>query len=78
MAKTHSMHAAKTNLSRLVQRASRGEDVVITRGKTPVARLVAVTLEPTARVFGAMKGRAKVTAAFFDPLPDANLKTWSE
>lgn len=78
MAKSHSMHAAKTNLSRLVQRAARGEEVVISRGKTPVARLVAVTLEPTARVFGAMKGRAKVTAAFFDPLPDAELATWGE
>jgi len=78
MAKSHSMHAAKTNLSRLVQRAARGEEVVISRGKTPVARLVAVTLEPTARVFGAMKGRAKVTDPFFDPLPGANLKTWSE
>ena len=78
MATSHTIHSAKTNLSRLVQPAARGEEVVITRGKTPVARLVAVTLEPTARVFGAMKGRAKVTAAFFDPLPDANLKTWSE
>jgi len=78
MAKSHSMHAAKTNLSRLVQRAARGEEVVISRGKTPVARLVAVTLEPTARVFGAMKGRAKVTAAFFDQLPDAELAAWGE
>ncbi len=72
------MHAAKTNLSRLVQRASRGEDVVITRGHTPVARLVAVAGEAPARRFGAMKGRAKVTAAFFDALPDAELKAWGE
>jgi len=78
MAKSHSMHAAKTNLSRLVQRAARGEDVIIARGKTPVVRLVAVTAETPARVFGAMKGRAKVTAAFFDPLPDAELAAWGE
>ena len=78
MAKTHSMHAAKTNLSRLVLRASRGEDIVITRGRTPVARIVAMTTEAPARQFGAMKGRAKVTAAFFDALPDAELKAWGE
>jgi prevent-host-death family protein len=78
MAKSHSMHAAKSNLSRLVKRAARGEDVVITRGTTPVARLVAIAAVTPARTFGAMKGRAKVTAAFFDPLPDAELSAWGE
>ncbi len=78
MAKSHSMHAAKTNLSRLVQRASRGEDVIITRGSTPVARIVAMVADIPARQFGAMKGRATVTAAFFSALPDAELKAWGE
>jgi antitoxin (DNA-binding transcriptional repressor) of toxin-antitoxin stability system len=35
MQKAHSMHAAKTQLSRLVKRAERGEDVIIARGSTP-------------------------------------------
>lgn len=72
------MHAAKSNLSRLVKRAARGEDVVIARGNTPVARLVAVSSSRPERRFGAMKGRAKVTAAFFDPLPNAELDAWGE
>jgi prevent-host-death family protein len=37
------MHEAKTQLSRLVERALSGEDVVITRHGTPVVRLVPVT-----------------------------------
>ncbi|HVZ23591.1 MAG TPA: type II toxin-antitoxin system prevent-host-death family antitoxin [Vicinamibacterales bacterium] len=71
MAKTHSIHAAKTNLSRLVEQAERGEEVVIARRATPVARLVRLRPPRTARRFGAMRGRAKVTRSFFEPLPAA-------
>ena len=78
MAKPHTVHAAKTNLSRLIKRANRGEDVVIVRGRTPVARLVAITTEPPVRRFGAMKGRATVTAAFFDALPASELAAWEK
>jgi prevent-host-death family protein len=75
--KLHSIHAAKTNLSRLVERASAGEEVVIARGNTPVVRLVPVDAVPAGRRFGAMRGRAKVTAAFFEPLPPEELRAWS-
>jgi len=37
------IHAAKTHLSRLIEAALAGEDVVISRGSTPVVRLVPVT-----------------------------------
>jgi prevent-host-death family protein len=36
------VHAAKTNLSKLIEAALAGEDVIIARGKTPVARLVPI------------------------------------
>jgi len=75
MAKVHSIHAAKTNLSRLVERACAGEVVVIARGKKPVVRLVN-DAEPVARRFGAMRGRARVTDAFFEPLPPDELDRW--
>ena len=78
MAKIHSMHAAKTQLSRLVVRASRGEDVVIARGSRPVARLVAIDRPVSDRRFGAMRGKARVTPAFFDRLADADLAAWGE
>ena len=76
MKKIHSIHAAKTHLSRLVERATAGEDVVIARGKTPVVRLVPVAAPPPARQFGAMRGRARTTPAFFAPLPPDDLAAW--
>jgi antitoxin (DNA-binding transcriptional repressor) of toxin-antitoxin stability system len=76
MPKHHSIHAAKTQLSRLVERAERGEEVVIARGSTPVARLTRLWAERPARRFGAMRGRARVTPAFFEPLPESELKRW--
>jgi prevent-host-death family protein len=78
MKRSHSIHAAKTNLSRLVERACAGEEVVIARGKTPVVRLVPVKAMPVGRRFGAMRGRARVTRAFFEPLPPDELTAWSE
>jgi prevent-host-death family protein len=74
--KPHSIHAAKTHLSRLVERAERGEEVIIARGSTPVARLTGLRLNRPGRRFGAMRGRARVTRAFFQPLPEAELKRW--
>lgn len=76
MAKPHTIHAAKTQLSRLVERAERGEDVIIARGSIPVARLTRLRAARPFRRFGAMRGRARVTRAFFEPLPDAELKRW--
>ena len=78
MGKVHSIHAAKTNLSRLVKRASAGEEILIARGKLPVAKLVPVVSSAPARRFGAMRGRARVTKAFFDPLPPDELDAWNQ
>jgi antitoxin (DNA-binding transcriptional repressor) of toxin-antitoxin stability system len=76
--KIHSIHAAKTHLSRLVERACAGDEIVIARGKTPVVKLVPTDSETPRRCFGAMKGRARVTRAFFEPLQDEELRAWGE
>lgn len=74
---TSTIHEAKTNLSRLIERAERGEDIVIARGKTPVVRLVAV--RPAGqREPGMFKDEAVITDAFFDPLPDDELAAWDQ
>ena len=39
----HTIHQAKTNLSKLVARVEAGEEIVIARGKTPVAKMVPLT-----------------------------------
>ncbi|HEX5071237.1 MAG TPA: type II toxin-antitoxin system prevent-host-death family antitoxin [Vicinamibacterales bacterium] len=72
------IHAAKTQLSRLIRRVEQGESVIIARADQPVAKLVPVDAERPVRAFGAMKGHARVTAAFFDPLPAAELDEWGE
>jgi len=72
------IHAAKTNLSRLIEAACAGEEVVIARGRTPVVRLIPVEARAPKRRFGSMRGRARVTDAFFEPLSDVELKAWGE
>jgi antitoxin (DNA-binding transcriptional repressor) of toxin-antitoxin stability system len=72
------IHAAKTNLSRLIAAACAGEEVVIARGKTLVVRLVPIDTPEPKRRFGSMRGKLRVTEAFFEPLPDEELKAWGE
>jgi prevent-host-death family protein len=73
---TVTIHKAKTELSKLIERAERGEEVIIARGKTPVARLVPVAAEQPKRGFGSMKGRASIGPEFWEPLPEEELKLW--
>ena len=52
-----SIHEAKTQFSRLVARAEAGEEIVVRRGATPVAKIVAYHPPATPRRPGALKGR---------------------
>jgi prevent-host-death family protein len=72
----HTIHDAKTQLSRLIERAEAGDDIIIARGKTPVARIVPIKAKPPRRRFGSMKGRARVTSRFFEPLTADELGRW--
>lgn len=70
------IHKAKTELSRLIKRVETGEEVVIARGKAPVARLVPYRAEPAGRRFGRLRGSIAVPASFFEPLPEDELAAW--
>jgi prevent-host-death family protein len=70
------IHKAKTNLSRLIEKASAGEEVIIARGSKPVARLVAVGEVKGKRQPGALKGKLIVGQEFFEPLPQDELANW--
>jgi prevent-host-death family protein len=74
---TVTIHQAKTNLSKLIARAEAGEEIVIARGKEPVARLTPV-VKPKARPpAGIWKGKLNIpNSFFFDPLPEDELKLW--
>jgi antitoxin (DNA-binding transcriptional repressor) of toxin-antitoxin stability system len=70
----YSVHQAKTNLSRLLQEACEGKEVIIARGKKPVARLVAIGAASKRRIPGRLKGQISYTPDAFDPLTDQELK----
>ena len=73
--RTVNIHAAKTHLSRLVEQAAAGEDVVIAKAGKPMVRLVPV--RPRKRTgFGELKGRMTIPADFDDPLPEALLRAF--
>jgi prevent-host-death family protein len=70
------IHEAKTSLSRLINKAASGEEVIISRGSKPVARLVPIGEVKGKRVPGSLKGRLLVGPEFFDSLPADELKPW--
>ena len=61
-----SIHEAKTHFSRLVARAEAGEEIVVRRGMTPVAKIVAYHAPTTPRSPGALKGEISVGEDFDD------------
>ncbi len=63
------IHEAKTHLSRLVQRAHAGEEIVIRRGKVPMAKLVRYDATPIPRAPGRLRGQIEM-ATDFDELDD--------
>ncbi len=63
-----SIHEAKTNLSRLIARVEAGEEIVLRRRQTPVAKIVAYEAPMVDRNPGALKGEVAM-AADFDAIP---------
>lgn len=63
------IHEAESQLSKLIDRAMQGEEVVIARAGMPVVRLVPIQNDFSPRVGGQWKGRIKM-ADDFDSLPD--------
>jgi prevent-host-death family protein len=66
---TVNVHEAKTHFSKLLTRVEQGEEIVIARAGTPVARLVPVPPRP--RRLGLLKGRVQILPGFGDPLPES-------
>ena len=64
------IHEAKTHLSRLVERAEKGEEIVIARAGRPVARLAPLASTSVPRKAGIWKGKGFIHDDFDDPLPE--------
>jgi prevent-host-death family protein len=66
----YGMHDAKTNLSKLVERALDGEEIILTRRGKPAVRLVPELAKNNfARLAGSWSGKVEI-APDFDQLPD--------
>ena len=74
MAETVNVHVAKTQLSSVLDRVARGEEIVIAKAGKPIARLV--PLAPMERPLGFVQ--ATIDASFFEPLPEDELAAWGE
>lgn len=76
------MHAAKTNLSRLVAQAQAGEEVVLLRGNDPVARIVPLGSSELAAIVtgprtpGRLKGLIDFDDRFFEPYSETGETVW--
>lgn len=72
--KCHTVHQAKTNLSKLIEKACNGEEVIIARGKKPVVKLVPIGSGVKKRVPGGFEGKISWTPDAFDPLTPEEMR----
>jgi prevent-host-death family protein len=70
------VHQAKTNLSKLIEKAEAGEEVVIARGDKPAVKLVPVAKQHPKRKPGALKGQFTIPESFYEDLPEEELGAW--
>ena len=61
------IHEAKTNLSRIIDRVEHGEEIVISRAGTPVAKLVPVNPRARRSGRGRLAGQLELTEDWDSP-----------
>ena len=65
------IHEAKSQLSKLIEAACSGEEVVVAKAGKPVVKLTPIEpSEPKERQLGRWKGRIWISEDFDDPLPE--------
>lgn len=70
------INEAKSQLSKLVDDAVNGEDIIIARAGKPAARLTRVSQEQGRRKLGVLDGRFKIPDDFNQPLPEEILRSF--
>ncbi len=70
------IHEAKTHLSRLVQRALSGEEIIVAKAGEPLVRLTPIHPRSEPRVLGSWTGKVRIADDFDAPLPDDLLNTF--
>ena len=70
----YNVHAAKTQLSKLIEAALAGEEVIIARGSEPVVKLVPVKKKKFK--LGTHDGQFGETPDFLEPMSEEELRLW--
>jgi len=65
----YNLYEAKTSLSRLVDRAARGEEIILAKAGKPLAKLVPFEQPSLPRQPGGWEGRVRISEDFNAPLP---------
>ena len=65
----YNLYEAKTSLSRLVDRAAHGEEIILAKAGKPLAKLVPFNRPPLPRQPGGWEGRVRISEDFDSPLP---------
>ena len=76
--KTYNIHSAKTHLSRLLQEAAAGEEIVIAKAGRPMAKLVAVQAMSGPRTLGRLAGTVHESADCWAPDPELEALFYGE
>jgi prevent-host-death family protein len=69
------VHDAKTQFSKLLERADAGQEIILAKAGKPYARMMPLAPAAPKRQRGRVKGI--IDDAFFEPLPEAELKAWA-
>ncbi len=70
------IHEAKTGLSKLVERAEAGEEIIIARAGKPAVKLVPLTRARGRRRLGLLDGKFRIADDFNEPLPESVLRAF--
>ena len=73
------IHQAKTQLSKLVEEAALGEEIIIAKAGKPIAKLVPLEkIQHNPRVPGSMKGQIWIADNFDGPMGEEELALWHD
>ncbi|WP_435122683.1 type II toxin-antitoxin system Phd/YefM family antitoxin [Micromonospora tulbaghiae] len=69
----YNLHDAKTHLSRIIERAERGEEIIIDRAGTPVAKVVPLVRRTDRTAIGSLAGQVDLSGDWDSPQTNAEI-----
>ncbi len=71
------VNEVKSRLSHYLHCVEQGETIIVCKRNIPIAEIKPINKVQSKRVLGFAKGEGEVTAKFFEPLPEEELKFWT-